>query len=85
MSLTYDPQADAAYTRLSDQPSVETREVSDVCILDVDGSGNLVAIELLSVFGFAGASLHELSKQGLIDSTLLHRIMSELRSELLAA
>ena len=33
-------------------PSSRTEEESDVCIVDFDTAGNLVAIELLSVFGF---------------------------------
>ena len=58
---------------------------SDVCIIDFDESGQLAAIELLSVFGFAGASLHELVKKGLISSESAEQALSELRSGLLAA
>ena len=57
MKLEYDAEADAASIRLSEIPSSRTEEVSDVCIVDFDTAGNVVAIELLSVFGFAGASL----------------------------
>jgi uncharacterized protein YuzE len=51
MRLEYDAEADAAYIRFSEMPSSRTEEESDVCIVDFDTAGNLVAIELLSVFG----------------------------------
>ena len=84
INISYDTEADAAYVRLTNKATAETREVSDVCILDLDSSGGLVAIELLSVFGFAGASLHELARSGRIDSTTAERILKELKSELVA-
>ncbi len=85
MKVKYDAQADAAYIRLSDTPSSRTEEESDVCIVDFDNEGNLVAIELLSVFGFAGASLHALAAKGLLSAGSVDRLLKELRSELVAA
>jgi uncharacterized protein YuzE len=61
MRLEYDAEADAAYIRFSEKPSSRTGEESDVCIVVFDRLGNSVAIELLSVFGFAGASSRHLS------------------------
>jgi len=85
MRIEYDAEADAAYIRLSDAPSSRTEEESDVCILDFDTEGNLVAIELLSVFGFAGASLYALVRKGLLSSQNAELLLRELRNELVAA
>jgi uncharacterized protein YuzE len=85
MRIEYDAEADAAYIRLSDAPSSQTEEESDICIVDFDTKGNLVAIELLSVFGFAGASLYALVRKGLLSSQSAELLLKELRKELVAA
>jgi uncharacterized protein YuzE len=46
MKLNYDPDTDSLYIDLSDQPSVETREVSEGVLLDYDAQGNLVGIDI---------------------------------------
>ena len=84
INVKYDVEADAAYIRLSERPVQQTREESDVCIVDLDESGQVAAIELLSVFGFAGASLHELVRKGLISGESAWQALNELRSGLLA-
>lgn len=85
MRIEYDAEADAAYIRLSDTPRSRTEEESDVCIADFDAQGNLVAIELLSVFGFAGASLYSLVGKGLLSSQNAEMLLRALRNELVAA
>lgn len=85
MRIEYDAEADAAYIRLSDTPSSRTEEESDVCIVDFDAEGNLVAIELLSVFGFAGASLYALVRKGVLSSQNAELLLRALRNELVAA
>jgi uncharacterized protein YuzE len=85
MRLAYDVEADAAYIRFSETPSSRTEEESDVCIVDFDTAGNLVAIELLSVFGFAGASLYALVRKGLLSPQDAERLLQELRHELVTA
>ncbi len=85
MKLEYDAEADAAYIRCSETPSSRTAEESDVCIVDFDPAGNLVAIELLSVFGFAGASLYALVRKGLLSRQDAERLLRELRHELVTA
>ena len=50
MKLEYDAEADAAYIRFSETPRSRTEEESDVCMVDFDSTGNVVGIELLSVF-----------------------------------
>ena len=85
MRLEYDAEADAAYIRFAETPSSRAEEESDVCIVDFDPAGNLVAIELLSVFGFAGASLYALVRKGLLSRQDAERLLKELRHELVTA
>ena len=85
MKLEYDAEADAAYIRLSELPSRRTEEASDVCIVDFDATGNVVAIELLSVFGFAGASLYALVQKGWLSRQDAERLLRDLRHELVTA
>jgi uncharacterized protein YuzE len=46
MKLNYYPETDSLYIDLSEQPSVETREISDGVQLDYDAKGNLVGIDI---------------------------------------
>jgi uncharacterized protein YuzE len=85
MRLEYDAEADAAYIRLTETPRSRTEEESDVCIVDFDHAGNIVAIELLSVFGFAGASLYGLVRKGLLAQPDAERLLQALRHELVTA
>jgi uncharacterized protein YuzE len=85
MKLEYDVEADAAYIRFSETPRSRTEEISDVCIVDLDPAGNVVAIELLSVFGFAGASLYTLVRQGLLAQQDAEQLLRGLRHELVTA
>lgn len=85
MNIEYDAEADAAYIRISDGPSTRTVEESDVCIVDYDHTGQIVAIELLSVFGFAGASLRGLAAKGAISNQLADQLLTDLKCELVAA
>ena len=50
-----------------------------------DPAGNVVAIELLSVFGFAGASLYALVRKGLLSQPDAERLLRELRHKLVTA
>jgi uncharacterized protein YuzE len=47
MKTLYDPEADALYVRFSDADVAESEEVSDGVVLDFDGEGRIVAIELI--------------------------------------
>ena len=47
MKTLYDAEADALYVRFSDTHVVESEEVSDGVVLDFDGEGRIVAIEVL--------------------------------------
>ena len=46
MKLNYYPDTDSLYIDLSEQPSVETREISEGVQLDYDANGNLVGIDI---------------------------------------
>ena len=46
--ITYDPDADAAYVTLSDASVKDSAEVSPGVVLDYDGKGRVVGIELLA-------------------------------------
>ncbi len=46
MKLNYYPDTDSLYIDLSEQPSVESREVSEGIVLDYDARGNLVGIDI---------------------------------------
>lgn len=46
MKLNYYPDTDSLYIDLSEQPSVETREISEGVQLDYDAAGNLVGIDI---------------------------------------
>lgn len=47
MKLKYDPEANALYVRFSAGAIVESEEVSPGVILDYDGEGHILALELL--------------------------------------
>ena len=46
MKLNYHPDTDSLYIDLSEQPSVESREVSVGIVLDYDAAGALVGIDI---------------------------------------
>ena len=46
MKLNYYPSTDSLYIDLSERTSVESREVSEGIVLDYDGDGNLVGIDI---------------------------------------
>ena len=46
MKLNYYPETDSLYIDLTENPSVENREVSEGMVLDYDAQGNLVGIDI---------------------------------------
>jgi uncharacterized protein YuzE len=46
MKLNYYPETDSLYIDLSEKSSVESREISEGVVLDYDGEGNLVGIDI---------------------------------------
>ena len=49
MKVTYDPDADAMYIRLTSEKFSKTKVIDDNTILDLDKKGNVIGIELLFV------------------------------------
>lgn len=46
MKLNYYPDTDSLYIDLSEQPSADSREISEGVVLDYDAAGNLVGIDI---------------------------------------
>lgn len=46
MRLNYHADTDSLYIDLSEQPSAESREISEGVVLDYDAKGNLVGIDI---------------------------------------
>ena len=46
MKLNYYPDTDSLYIDLSEQPSVESREIAEGIVLDHDAAGHLVGIDI---------------------------------------
>lgn len=46
MKLNYHPDTDSLYIDLSEQPSAESREISEGVVLDYDEHGKLVGIDI---------------------------------------
>lgn len=46
MKIEYFPATDSLYIDLSPKPSVDSREVSDGVVIDYDGDGNVVGIDI---------------------------------------
>ena len=46
MKLNYYPETDSLYINLSEQPSVESQEISEGVLLDYDAEGRLVGIDI---------------------------------------
>lgn len=46
MKLNYYAETDSLYIDLSEQPSAESREISEGVVLDYDAKGNLVGIDI---------------------------------------
>ena len=46
MKLHYYPETDSLYIELSEEPGVETREVSDGVKVDIDARGKLVGFDI---------------------------------------
>lgn len=46
MKISYYPDTDSLYIDLSEQPSAESREISEGIVLDYDSEGRLVGIDI---------------------------------------
>lgn len=46
MKLHYDPETDSLYIDLNAKPSVDSREVQDGLVIDLDEKGQIVGIDI---------------------------------------
>ena len=69
MKLNYYADTDSLYIDLSEQPSAESREVSEGVVLDYDAQGNLVGIDVDNA-----------SKKVQLDQLVLNKLPSEVTS-----
>ena len=46
MKLNYYPETDSLYIDLSSKPSKESVEISEGVVLDYDGAGNIIGIDI---------------------------------------
>ena len=69
MRLNYYPETDSLYINLSEQPSVESQEISEGILLDYDAEGRLVGIDIDN-------ASHKVDMEKLILSKLPCRIES---------
>jgi uncharacterized protein YuzE len=65
VKLSYFPDTDSLYIDLSEEPSVESREISDGIVLDYNAAGQLVGIDI-----------DEASKRVDLDKLVLSRLPS---------
>jgi uncharacterized protein YuzE len=69
VKLNYYAETDSLYIGLSEQPSVETREISEGVNLDYDAKGNLVGIDIDNA-----------SRKVQLDQLVLNKLPSEVKS-----
>jgi uncharacterized protein YuzE len=46
MKLSYDREADSLYIDLNARPSVDSREIQDGLVIDLDAEGRIVGIDI---------------------------------------
>jgi len=46
MNLQYYAETDSLYIELSEKPSVDSREIADGLVIDFDGNGNVVGLDI---------------------------------------
>ena len=69
MKLNYYAETDSLYIDLSEQPSTESREVSEGVVLDYDAQGNLVGIDIDNA-----------SKKVELEQLVLNKLPSQVKS-----
>ena len=70
-SLTVDPEADAAYLGLRDEPVVRTEEVGEGILVDYAADGRPVGVEVLHVRRRVGTGDPHSYLRGLVEGLLL--------------
>jgi uncharacterized protein YuzE len=70
MKLSYDKETDSLYIHLSNTPSVDSDEVADGVVLDFDGNGTFVGIDVQ----------HASQKTDIQSVSLLHQPLHNLQA-----
>jgi uncharacterized protein YuzE len=70
MRISYYPDTDSLYIDLSEQPSAESREISEGIVLDYDAEGTLVGIDIDNASRKVELKKLTLSKLPLIEQTI---------------
>ena len=70
MKLNYYPDTDSLYIDLLEQPSVESREITEGIVLDYDAAGHLVGIDIHNASQKVELKQLTLSKLPLIVQTI---------------
>lgn len=70
MRISYYPDTDSLYIDLSEQPSAESREISEGIVLDYDAQGTLVGIDIDNASGKVELKKLTLIKLPLIEQTI---------------
>jgi len=70
MRISYYPDTDSLYIDLSEQPSAESREISEGIVLDYDAEGTLVGIDIDNASKKVELKKLTLSKLPLIEQTI---------------
>jgi uncharacterized protein YuzE len=70
MRISYYPDTDSLYIDLSEQPSAESREISEGIVLDYDAVGNLVGIDIDNASKKVDLKKLTLNKLPLIEQTI---------------
>jgi len=69
MKLNYYADTDSLYIDLSEQPSVDSREISEGVVVDYDANGNLVGIDIDNA-----------SKKVQLQQLILNKLPSQVRT-----
>jgi len=72
LKLSYDKETDSLYIHLPNTPSVDSDEVADGVVLDFDGNGTLVGIDVQ----------HASEKTDIHSVSLLHLPLNDLQAAL---
>ncbi len=70
MRISYYPDTDSLYIDLSEQPSAESREISEGIVLDYDAQGTLVGIDIDNASGKVELKKLTLIKLPLMEQTI---------------
>lgn len=66
--VTYDPDADMLYVRLSDEPVAESKSLDDSRVIDYSADGGVVGVEFVNAA--SGVDLNDLPFAGKVEQLI---------------